>query len=56
MNKFFNLNETGPSIKTFLIELENGEIIEVTEFDKIKLTNNEYKTVNDLKIDDDIFI
>lgn len=56
MNKFFNMNEVGPSSKTFLIELENGETIELTEFDEIKLTNGKYKRGRDLNINDDIVI
>lgn len=56
LNKFFNLNEVGPSSKTFLIELETGETIEVSEFDEIKLTNGKYKRARDLNIDDDIVI
>ncbi len=56
LNKFFNMNEVGPSSKTFLIELENGETIELTEFDEIKLTNGKYKRGRDLNINDDIVI
>ena len=54
MNKFFNLNESGPSEKTYIITFDDDTSIEVNTADKLKLSDGTFKLPKDLIIGDDL--